>query len=93
MQYILALTMIAILGGANSAAAENRVGNDEHSAQGRSISADVAELEKSGYDVGRLGKALTLAQDKLKAYGWQIGVSASDRLGRPKVTYARSTQE
>ena len=93
MQYILALAMIAILAGANSAVADNDVGNDDRSAQGRSISADVAELEKLGYDVSRLGKALTMAQDKLKAYGWQICVSASDRLGRPKVTYARSIQE
>jgi hypothetical protein len=83
MQYILVLAMIALLGGADSAVADNHGRNDERNAQGRSISTD---------NVSRLGKALTIAQGKLEAYGWQICPSPSDALRHPKVTYARSGQ-
>ncbi len=88
MNYILALVMIVGLGGAGSAAADDRELNWERSAPERSheLKTKVAEL---GYDVRNLEQVLAITEDLLKRQGWRITLSASDQGRGLKLTFKK----
>lgn len=91
MNYILALAMIVGLGGAGSAAADDRELNYERSAPERSISVHELKTKAAelGYDVSHLEQVLAITEDLLKPQGWRITLSASDQRSGLKLTFKK----